>query len=56
MGEYVLTRLPDADGKIIYDIKNDDEYDFTLVSWDYEALEEIASRLDVGESCVICID
>ena len=53
--EYKLTRLPDVDGKINYEIKNMNEFDFTLVSWDYDKLDKIASQLNVGESKIIHI-
>ena len=53
--EYKLTRLPDVDGKINYEIKNMNEFDFTLVSWDYDKLDEIVSHLSIGESKIICI-
>lgn len=32
-----------------------DEWDFTLVSWDYEKIEEIVSKLNVGEEYIITI-
>ena len=53
--EYKLTRLPDVDGKINYEIKNMNEFDFTLVSWDYDKLDEIVSHLSIGESKIISI-
>jgi hypothetical protein len=53
MATYKLTRLPDINGEINYDLKCMDEWDFTLVSWDYEKLYEIASRLEVGEEYIL---
>lgn len=53
--EYKLTRKPDVDGKLQYEIKNMDEFNFTLVSWDYDKLDKIVSQLNIGESKIICI-
>lgn len=53
--EYKLTRLPDVDGKINYEIEPINQFIFVLVSWDYDKLDKIASQLNVGESKIIRI-
>ena len=53
MAKYKLIRLHDVDGEINYEINNIDEWDYTLVSWDYKKLKEIASKLNVGEEYII---
>ena len=45
-----LTKTEESQGdKHFYSIECIDEWDFTLVSWDYEKIEEIVSKLNVGE-------
>lgn len=53
--EYKLTRLPDVDGKINYEIEPINEFIFVLISWDYDKLYKYASNLSIGESKIICI-
>lgn len=53
--EYKLTRLPDVDGKINYKIEPINEFNFVLISWDYDDLYKKASNLSIGESKIISI-
>lgn len=55
MATYKLIRLPDinGDGKVYYDLKCVDEWIFTLVDFDYDRLERIASLLEIGEEYII---
>ena len=53
MAEYKLTRNPDCEGKLQYEIMCMDEFDDRLISWDYNRLDEIAMRLKVGEEYII---
>jgi hypothetical protein len=38
--------------KHFYRIECVDEWNFTLVSWDYKKLDEIMSKLNVGEEYI----
>lgn len=54
MAKYKLIKTAESDGnKPFYRIECVDEWDRTLVSWDYKKLDEIASTLDVGEEYII---
>jgi hypothetical protein len=53
--EYKLTRLQDVDGKINYKIEPINEFNFVLISWDYDELYKYASKLNIGESKIIRI-
>ena len=56
MARYKLTKTDESQGdKHFYSIECLDEWDFTLVSWDYKKLDEIASKLNVGEEYIITI-
>ena len=56
MAKYRLTKTEESQGdNHFYSIECLDEWDFTLVSWDYEKLEEIVSKLNVGEEYIINI-
>lgn len=55
MADYKLTRLPDCKGQIQYEIRSVDEWDDTRVSWNYEKIEKIVERLEVGEEHIIRI-
>jgi hypothetical protein len=56
MARYKLTKTEESqDDKHFYSIECLDEWDFTLVSWDYKKLDEIASKLNVGEEYIITI-
>lgn len=53
MADYKLTRLPDYNGQMQYEIRNIYEWDDTRVSWNYEKIEEIVSKLKVGEEYIL---
>lgn len=54
MAKYKLTKTEKSEGdKHFYRIECADEWDGTLVSWDYKKLDEIVSKLDVGEEYII---
>ena len=54
MAKYRLTKTEESQGdNHFYSIECLDEWDFTLVSWDYEKIEEIVSKLNVGEEYII---
>lgn len=56
MARYKLTKTEESQGdRHFYSIECMDEWDFTLVSWDYKKLDEIASKLNVGEEYIITI-
>ena len=55
MGDYKLTRLPDFEGQIHYKIECMNKWDFRLVSWDYEKIEKIVEKLEVGEEYILHI-
>ena len=56
MARYKLTKTAESEGdKHFYSIECLDEWNFILVSWDYEKLEEIVSKLNVGEEYIINI-
>ena len=56
MARYKLTKTEESQGdKHFYSIECIDEWDDTLVSWDYKKLDEIASKLKVGEEYIIHI-
>jgi hypothetical protein len=55
MADYKLTRLPDRKGQIQYKIESVYGRNRILVSWDYEELEKIVERLEVGEGHIISI-
>lgn len=48
MGYYKLTRLPDYEGQLQYEIKSMGEWNYTLVSWDYEKIKKIVETMEVG--------
>jgi hypothetical protein len=54
MAKYKLTKTEESEGdKHFYRIECVDEWDDTLVSWDYKKLDEIVSKLNVGEEYII---
>lgn len=54
MAKYRLIKTEESKGdNHYYRIECVDEWDFTLVSWDYKKLEEIVSKLAVGEEYII---
>lgn len=57
MARYKLTKTEESQGdKHFYSIECIDEWDRwdgKLVSWDYEKIEEIVSRMNVGEEYII---
>ena len=56
MARYKLTKTAESEGdKHFYSIECLDEWNFILVSWDYKKLEEIVSKLNVGEEYIINI-
>lgn len=55
MRDYKLTRLPDYKGQMQYEIRSIDEYNDTLVSWNYEKIEKIVETLKVGEEYILHI-
>ena len=56
MARYKLTKTAESEGdKHFYSIECLDEWNFILVSWDYEKLEEIVFKLNVGEEYIINI-
>ena len=55
MADYKLTRLPDCEGQMQYKIESMNEWDFRLVSWDYEKIEKIVEKLEVGEEYILHI-
>lgn len=56
MARYKLTKTEESQGDShFYSIECLDEWDFTLVSWDYKKIEEIVSKLNVGEEYIITI-
>lgn len=56
MARYKLTKTAESQGdKHFYSIECIDEWAFILVSWDYEKIEEIVSKLNVGEEYIINI-
>ena len=56
MARYKLTKTGESQGdRHFYSIECLDEWDFTLVSWDYKKIEEIVSKLNVGEKYIITI-
>lgn len=56
MARYKLTKTAESEGdKHFYSIECLDEWNFILVSWDYEKLDEIVSKLNVGEEYIINI-
>ena len=56
MARYKLTKTEESQGdNHFYRIECIDEWDFTLVSWDYKKLDEIASKIDVGEEYIFYI-
>lgn len=57
MAKYKLTKTKESEGdKHFYTIKRVDKGKRLLVSWDYEELEEIVSKLEVGEEYIIQVD
>lgn len=56
MATYKLTKTEESQGdNHFYNIECMDEWDDTLVSWNYEKIEEIVSKLNVGEEYIIHI-
>ena len=54
MARYKLKKTEESQGdNHFYSIECIDEWDFTLVSWDYEKIEKIVSKLNVGEEYII---
>ena len=54
MAKYKLTKTEESKGdKHFYRIECADEWDGILVSWDYKKLDEIVSKLNVGEEYII---
>lgn len=56
MADYKLTKTAESQGdRHFYSIECMDEWDFTLVSWDYKKIEKIVETLEVGEEYIIKI-
>lgn len=59
MARYKLTKTEESQGdNHFYSIECIDEWDRwdgKLVSWDYEKIEEIVSRMNVGEEYILYI-
>lgn len=56
MATYKLTKTEESQGdNHFYSIECMDEWDDTLVSWNYKKIEEIVSKLNVGEEYIIHI-
>ena len=56
MARYKLTKTEESQGdNHFYSIECIDEWDDTLVSWNYKKIEEIISRMNVGEEYIINI-
>ena len=59
MARYKLTKTEESQGDIhFYSIECIDEWDRwggKLVSWDYEKIEEIVSKMNVGEEYILHI-
>ena len=56
MARYRLTKTKESQGdNHFYTIERIDEWDFTLGSWDYEKIEKIVSKLNVGEEYILYI-
>ena len=57
MARYKLTKTEESQGdNHFYSIECIDEWDMwdgKLVSWDYEKIEEIVSRMNVGEEYIL---
>ena len=50
MARYKLTKTEESQGdKHFYRIECIDEWDFTLVSWDYEKIEKLEWQLHIAE-------
>lgn len=58
MAKYKLTKTKESEGdKHFYTIECLDEWKGRLlVSWDYEELEKIVSKLEVGEEYIIQVN
>lgn len=56
MARYKLTKTEESQGdKHFFRIECIDEWDFRMVSWDYNKINEIVSKLNVGEEYIITI-
>ena len=56
MARYKLTKTEESQGdKHFYSIECIDEWDKTLLSWNYKKLDEIVSKLEVGEEYILYI-
>lgn len=56
MARYKLTKTEESQGdNHFYRIECIDEWDFTLVSWDYVKINEIVYRMNVGEEYILHI-
>lgn len=56
MARYKLTKTEESQGdNHFYSIERIDEWDDTLVSWNYKKIEEIVSKMNVGEEYILHI-
>lgn len=56
MARYKLTKTEESQGDMhFYRIECIDEWDFRLISWDYEKIEKIVEKLEVGEEYILHI-
>ena len=56
MARYKLTKTAESQGDMhFYSIECIDEWDFKLVSWDYEKIEKIVETMEVGEEHILYI-
>ena len=54
MARYKLTKTEESQGDThFYSIECIDEWDDTLVSWNYNKIEEIVSKMNVGEEYIL---
>lgn len=54
MTKYKLIKTEESEGdRHFYRIECVDEWDFTLVSWNYKKIEEIVSKMSVGEEYIL---
>lgn len=54
MAKYKLTKTKESEGdKHYYTFECLDKWPYVLVTWDYEKIEEIVSKLEVGEEYIL---